>query len=92
MTTITVTAEHIAEGTPGECALCPIALAIRDAFPDICDVAVGPSEIGIQAVPQGPWTELEPPGDVTLFILLFDGGDHADPLTFELDYPAAVTA
>jgi hypothetical protein len=88
MTTINVTAEHIAKGEPGECAHCPVALAIRDALPDIAGVAVGPAEIGIQPAPGEPWTELAPPRDVVLFILLFDTGDPAQPITFDLDYPA----
>jgi hypothetical protein len=88
MTAINVTAEHIAKGQPGECAHCPVALAIRDALPDLAGAVVGPSEIGIQAELDGPWTDLDTPGDVTLFILLFDTGDHALPFTFDLDYPA----
>jgi len=88
MTTITVTAEHIAKGKPGECNCCPVALAIKDAFPGIADVAVGPCEIGIQLELDGPWAELEPPSDVVLFILLYDTGDRAQPFTFDLDLPA----
>ena len=31
--TVPVTADHIARGKPGDCAACPIALAILDAIP-----------------------------------------------------------
>ena len=89
MTTINVTTRHIAKGEPGECAHCPVALAIRDALPDIANVVVGPEEIGIQLAADGPWAELDSPRDVVMFIMLFDTNGQAPPFTFELNYPKA---
>lgn len=93
MTTITVTADHIAEGIPGECTECPIALAIVEALPELTEVAVYTDRIGI-------WTERPPglgfievvlPAEAAAFIEAYDGTMDAQPFTFELDYPAVTS-
>ena len=91
MTTISIKAKHLANGVPGDCEHCPVALAILDAIPGPIDVMVGPDEISIS---RGDlWIPFRVPQEVVAFIRAFDdGGNEAvDPFTFELDYPA-VTA
>ena len=91
MTAISVTAEHIAKGIPGECTECPIALAIAGAFPDLAEIAVYTNHIGI-------WTGYPPgrmfisvslPEKAIAFIEAYDGIEGGQPFTFELDYPKA---
>lgn len=90
MTTITVTAEHIAEGVPGECTECPIALAIAEAIPELREVAVYTDHVGI-------WTDYPPgrtfievvlPEKAAAFIKAYDGTMDGEPFSFDLDYPA----
>ena len=89
MTAVNVTAGHIAEGEPGNCERCAVALAIRDTFPDLPYSLVGPEEITMG--PIDAETSLPTPREAVFFMLVFDNGDHVEPFTFELDYPA-VTA
>jgi hypothetical protein len=92
MTTINVTAEHIAKGQPSMCADCPVALAIKDALPGLWSVLVGP-KIGIVPTRTSratTWLALPP--DVQDFIWDFDDSGRGEPFTFELDYPAEVAA
>jgi hypothetical protein len=93
MTTINVTAGHIAEGVPGECGECPIALAIAEAVPGAAEVAVYASHVSIWK-PRGRGRERERarlPEVAVAFIEHFDRIHDGEPFTFELDYPA-VTA
>ena len=92
MTAVSVTAAHIAMGEPENCEGCPVVLAIRDAFPGLAYVAVGPEEITIQPGLQEPEIHLNVSREVQEFIWDFDDGADSAPFTFELDYPAAVTA
>jgi hypothetical protein len=92
MTTINVTAEHIARGTPGECAHCPVALAIQDALPGLAGVAVGNAEISILPKPRGSWIEVDTPRGVPYFVLRYDSTGTGEPFSFDLDYPAEVAA
>jgi hypothetical protein len=86
MTTISVTAEHIAKGRPGDCRFCPVALAVEDAFPGTnCWVARDTLTLysnGRQRL------RVPHPGTVLKFIRAFDSADPVEPFTFELDYPA----
>jgi hypothetical protein len=93
MTTINVTAEHIATGQP-ECEWgCPVALAILDAIPGIAAIAVNGGDIGTADIRlhDGRVLPLMLPEEARLFISDFDGIDepHAtlQPFTFDLDYP-----
>ena len=47
MTTVSVTAKHLAKGIREDCEHCPVALAIVDAIPGPIGVWVGPDEISI---------------------------------------------
>lgn len=88
MTTVNVTAGHIAEGLRDSCELCPVALAIRQAFPRAGAVYVDSTYVTFGH--RGSWTEVGLPDAATQFIEAFDRDDPAPPpFTFELDYPEA---
>ena len=59
MTTISVTAEHIARGYPGDCRDCPVALAIKDAIPGLALVLVFPGTIDIRPRPDADRIEVK---------------------------------
>jgi hypothetical protein len=86
VTTISVTAAHIARGVRDDCENCPVALAIRDAIPDVKLVAVD----GNRATFAGryDWIDIELPLAVGEFIGNFDDGGTVGPFSFDLDYPA----
>jgi hypothetical protein len=91
MTTINVTAEHIARGEPENCERCPVALAIMDALPGAGVPEVGPSQVTFR-VADDKWADIDLPQAAGDFIETFDGGTaDVEPFTFDLDYPA-VTA
>lgn len=59
--TVTVTAEHIAEGIREDCEKCPVALAIRDAFPELAYVTDEDGEITVELGPRGfPYITVSP--------------------------------
>jgi len=77
--TIAVTAEDIANGDPGNCSTCPVALAIsRETGLDASFLDVDQEEIIID---EG---QLTCPIVVQQFISRFDNGKPVDPFTFEL--------
>ena len=86
MTTINVTAGHIAEGERNDCMYCPVALAIRDAFPG-AGVWVGGATALIDA--DGRDIEADLPVEVEEFVLRFDDDGFGEPFSFDLDYPEA---
>ena len=81
MTTINITAEHIAKGFARDSGRCPVALAIRDAFPKAGNIAVTGLYIHMGL------REHELPAEVQHFTWDFDAGRPVEPFTFELDYP-----
>lgn len=89
MTTVSVTAGHIANGERNNCMCCPVALAIADTFPG-AGVWVGGATALIDA--DGHDTEADLPVEVEEFVLRFDDDGFGDPFTFELDYPKAAAA
>jgi hypothetical protein len=89
MTTVSVTAGHIAKGQRDSCRRCPVALAINETFPDTELVAVDSAYVTMGRGPlRGGWIELELPDAATRFIEAFDCHDPVEPFTFDLDYPA----
>lgn len=88
MTTISVTAGHITKGYPGDCALCPVALAITDALPGLAYLAIHYQDIDVGPRPDEDVITIEMPAAVRDFIRAFDAFDPVEPFTFELDYPA----
>ena len=94
MTTINVTAEHIARGERENCERCPVALAIRDAFPDLAYIEVAPEGIGIGppgADIYGIEAHIDVPREVQEFIWDFDDSGRGEPFSFDLDYPAVTS-
>jgi hypothetical protein len=97
MTTVTVTAEHIAKGEPRSAFSCPVVFALEDAFPGtICyagryDLTVY-SGGGFPPSLRHPHTmrlHVPHPDSVREFIRALDSDLPVEPFTFELDYPEA---
>lgn len=85
MTTINVTARHIAAGEPGDCRFCPIALAVESAFPDATEIQVTGSSLSISRGARHfetllPWKAID-------FIRAYDEAGFVVPFSFDLDYP-----
>ena len=74
---VRVTQEHIDEGIPQECGFCPIAIAIRDQYPNE-SINVDGEEITI-----GDNHYLTPESAAD-FIHRFDFGGKVSPFEFEL--------
>jgi hypothetical protein len=86
-TTINVTAEHIRTGKAGDNCFCPIALALRDTFPDVETIHVHFATAYITT--SGISSEVILPQEANDFIEAFDfGNNRAEPFSFTLDYPA----
>ena len=84
MTTVSVTAEHIAKGFAEDRYRCPVALAIRDAFPGAGNVSVTGMYVRVGL------REHELPVEVQRFTWNIDTGQPVEPFAFELDFPAAM--
>ena len=79
---IEVTREHISQGQRQECALCPVALAIKAVIPcTYCAVGVG----SVQMIRRKQWYDLDLPAKVQKFIKEFDLGLPVRPFSFELE-------
>jgi hypothetical protein len=85
MTTITVTAEHIAKGVPESCRHCPVALAIKDALPGIELIAVDDTRVHLGGAACDVKIDLPPAAQH--FIEAFDCDDPVEPFSFTVDYP-----
>lgn len=96
-TVINVTAEHVADGWPGNCAECPVALAVTAALPDIEVIEVKSDPVAesawINAWPSwaAPFVRIPLPHEAYEFIKSFDGSGTAEPFSFEIDYPAVTS-
>jgi hypothetical protein len=88
MTTVSVTAEHIAKGFPGDCGDCPVWHAITAAIPGLAYLRVRYLDIDVRPRPEDDLVIIEIPDGVARFIRAFDVGRPVEPFTFELDYPA----
>lgn len=75
---VTVSADDIARGAPGSCLRCPIALALRRAFPDAECVEVDSWRAWIDGVRY--WL----PQSAQLVIQCVDRGLDVIPFSFEL--------
>lgn len=86
--TITVTAEDISQGVPGNCFSCPVALAMERAYGnDCCGANVYSSLDGIRVEVFGQSTPAPP--EVIQFVLEFDKAKKLkrpkfQPFTFDL--------
>lgn len=84
MTTINVTAEHIASGKKSDCGECPIALAIKEVVKDEVEVGVGTAAVTFQHLDSGEYHTEYLPLVATGFITGFDHGCPVVPFNFEL--------
>jgi hypothetical protein len=87
MTTVDVTAEHIANGTAASCTRCPVALAITDAVPEATGAYVTQLFIILHRGDERLAKFRTPPSAVT-FINDLTQNKRLTPFTFDLDYPA----
>lgn len=76
---VNVTAEDIAEGVPGTCDLCPIALAVKRATGAV-DVSVYETDVEIDDGES--YRIFDVPGLASRFIVDFDKGNEVNPITF----------
>jgi hypothetical protein len=88
MTIISVTAEHIAKGFPGDCGDCPVWHAIAAAIPGLAYLRVRYLDIDVRPRPGDDMVSIDLPAEPVAFIRAFDVGRPVEPFTFELDYPA----
>jgi len=79
MSQIAVTAEHIDQGKLGDPSKCPVALALREHFPD-ATISVLCDDMWI-----GEWTGTTP-SEVAAFIDAFDHSLFVEPFEFELPF------
>jgi hypothetical protein len=77
--TVTVDQACIAEGERGNCAKCPVALAIYKRLGMRCEVDYYNISFGDDRV--------QTPPCAGTFIVDFDAGRSVEPFTFELDVP-----
>lgn len=85
--TVSVTAEHIAEGEREQCETCPVALAVKDAFPGALLVSVNGWTIRICFRDRDVLVRLaDEAGD---WIAAFDNCCPVSPFTFEIEIPGA---
>jgi len=80
---IKVTQEHIDNGKKCNSGECPIALALREKFPE---ALISASQVKILVCERESWLvhEISPP-EVVDFISYFDVGIKAFPFTFTLE-------
>lgn len=100
--TVQVTADDIANGVPGNCGLCPIALALHRILTDEATAMVRVVEQDIEwrsaiegeSVPALP-VPVPLPRRATQFIFDFDNlndRSHLEPFSFEIDLPGELLA
>jgi hypothetical protein len=98
VSTIAVTAEHIAKGKPDNCRECPVALAILAAMPearrvDVIQIGDSLTYTRIRVIPDNARpanrTTLEAPlpAEAARFIRAFDNGEPVEPFSFTVDIP-----
>jgi hypothetical protein len=81
---VSVTAEDIREGTPGDYTSCPVALALRRALGDVSEIEVDNVEAEI-FLTNGDSLSLRLPPDAGRFINEFDCQRPVEPFEFELE-------
>lgn len=89
MTTVEVTQEDIASGSPRNCWRCPVALSVRRHMKSMgVDVSIGRSTVRFHNYPARVVT-MPMPDEISDRIFEFDEGRQMLPFSFELDIPAA---
>lgn len=86
MTTVTVpvTQKHIYDGEPGNTCACPVALAILDAIPGLCEASVAEREADLMW-PDGHGETVTLPLAAREFIACLDDGGPVSPFTFIIE-------
>ena len=91
-TTISMTQQHIDEGTQHHCSLCPTARAIKDAYAkqgitaSMIDVAVGYcGMVEITRLRDGKQAYHILPEEAEQWIKDYDNGRPVHPITFDMD-------
>ena len=79
MKTISITQDHIDQGIRASCNKCPLALAIKEIFPDK-KILVGYNVVFVNS-----YIGIELPEDLMEFIYSFDSGKLVEPREFQLD-------
>jgi hypothetical protein len=91
--TVSVTQEHIDRGRPGQCAACPIALALAEAMPYATHIEVyGSPDDGTPAFAE-VWSgalkcHFRLPAEADAFIAAFDDEHPVAPFTFVVEVEA----
>lgn len=79
---VTVTAEHIFRGIKKSCSRCPIALAVRDLFPNAELIGAHPKHVNVYENQRVRHFDL--PEVAKEFINSFDGCWSVEPFSFEM--------
>lgn len=86
---IQLTAQHIKEGTEGNCKLCPAALAINSVLNERYYTVVRPTSIFINHISRMYiGKEFSVPEILKDFITFYDRGYDVAPISFNLDIPS----
>jgi hypothetical protein len=83
-TTVSVTAEHVAEGEILNCEKCPVALAILAAIPQ-AEKAYADCWTAHVYTP-GAWYSADLPECASIFVRSFDNDEPVEPFTFGLTW------
>ena len=86
MTTITVTAEHIANGNAASCTECPVALAISDGIPEATGAYVTQLFVILHRG-NDQLAKIRTPHSAVTFINDLTNQKRVAPFSFDLDYP-----
>lgn len=95
LVTVDVTPEDLSNGLPGNCGLCPVALAVRRIVRDDVAIRVSMSILSWRW-PDYTTGSVDLPWTAENFIKRFDAACEIEPFEFEIDLPdellAAVTS
>lgn len=84
--TIRVTEKHIKDGVKGNCAACPVALAIQDTCELAKSVSAGNLLIFAESSKAPHYYQAFAPAEVEWFMTDFDRGRPVEPFTFSADF------
>ena len=79
--TVTVTQEHIDKGMKRNCRLCPIALSIWEAMPELYDLKVQGS--GITLFAEDSFRTFDLSQEAYRWLVSYDASGFVEPITFE---------
>ena len=82
---VEVTQRHINSGLKRDCNKCPVALVLKEIFPNASRIIVGGFAIDMYALGEEYFHNF--PDSVGNFTLAFDDGKEVEPFAFEIDVP-----